>query len=638
MKYILGIILVYIIIYFIKKLLQKTKPTTKHTTSSNIPKPILTSRSKSQSIPKIETKSTLEISSPKSNPILSDKPIIRTSTKTYPNINPKSVISDTPISKVVALHTPKPIKSPQLLLTEEFKEILYLLKNTNDNIFITGKAGTGKSSLLKYFISNTNKKLVVLAPTGIAALNVGGQTIHSFFRFPPKTITANRIEPDYVRAELFKNLQMVIIDEISMVRADLMNGIDIALRRNRNKLNEPFGGVQMVFIGDLFQLPPVVKENDREYILKTYGGQYFFDATCIREFKYHFKELSTIFRQSEEQPEFKTMLNNIRNNSVEFDDMVLLNSRHKDNTEEEKENSIFLTTRRNIARSINNRKLEELEGEKFIFTGILSGKYLKLKEEVQEKLEDKLPAPYKLELKKGAQIMMLKNDSGRRWVNGSIGTVEALAKDSIIVKIDDTIHEIEQENWNEVEYVLNKKTKQIEEHIIAGFSQFPIQLSYAMTIHKSQGKTFDKITVDVGTGAFAHGQIYVALSRCKTLEGIVLNNPIRNNDIIVDPRVIEFYKNKSTPSPAVPIKLINHKDEFSIRDILQKAINENRKIKIQYENFNGEISERYLSCLEMTNEFSTYGYDKQHIKAYCHLRNEERNFKISRIKDIDLIE
>lgn len=528
--------------------------------------------------------------------------------------------------------TPK----PQFVLTEEFKEILDILKNTNQSVFITGKAGTGKSSLLKHFIKNTNKKLVILAPTGIAALNVSGQTIHSFFRFPPSIITPNKIEPDYVRAELFKNLQMVIIDEISMVRADLMNGIDIALRKNRNKLDEPFGGVQMVFIGDLFQLPPVVTESDREYILKTYGGQYFFDATVFKTFKYQFKELTTIFRQSNEQPQFKTMLNNIRNNEAEFDDMALLNSRHKDNAGEQ-ENSIFLTTRRNIARNINNDKLENLPGEKTTYTGSLSGKYLKLKEEAEDKLEDKLPAPYKLELKKEAQIMMLKNDGGKRWVNGSIGRVEKLEENSITVKIDGNKYKIEKESWNEVEYVLNKETKEIEERIIAGFSQFPMQLSYAMTIHKSQGKTFEKITVDVGTGAFAHGQIYVALSRCRTIEGIILNNPIRNNDIIVDPRVIEYYKTKSIPQSKLTNILSQPRTETSIKDELQKAINGKRKIKIQYENFDGEVSERELSNLQMTDDFNSFGYDKQHVKGFCHLRNEERSFKISRIKNIELI-
>lgn len=547
------------------------------------------------------------------------------------NSNKKSVPK-----KTVTAATNKVAPKSQLILTDEFKEILDLLKSTNDSVFITGKAGTGKSSLLRQFIKSSNKKLIILAPTGIAALNVGGQTIHSFFRFPPTIIDPKQIEPDYVRAELFKNLQMVIIDEISMVRADLMNAIDVALRKNRNKLNEPFGGVQMVFIGDLFQLPPVLTDKDRDHILKTYGGQYFFDATVFKTYKYQFKELTTVFRQSSEQPEFKTMLNNIRNNEVRFEDMALLNSRHKENAGEQ-ENSIFLTTRRNIARNINNDKLENLLGEKFTYTGVLVGKYLKLKEDAEEKLEDKLPAPYKLELKIGAQIMMLKNDSGRRWVNGSIGKVEKLASDAITVNINGNNYAVEKENWNEVEYVLNKETKEIEERIIAGFSQFPLQLAYAMTIHKSQGKTFDKITVDVGTGAFEHGQVYVALSRCRTLEGIVLNNPIRNKDIIVDPRVIDYYKYKSIPQKTNP-EIAIEQNRTSIKDEILKAITGKHKVRILYENFNGETSERQLSDLTFTTEFNEFGYDKQHIKGFCHLRNEERSFKIDRIRKIEFIE
>lgn len=530
----------------------------------------------------------------------------------------------------------KPSPKAQFILTDEFKEILDLLKNTNESLFITGKAGTGKSSLLKHFIKNTNKKLVILAPTGIAALNVGGQTIHSFFRFPPSVIYPNKIEPDFVRAELFRNLQMVIIDEISMVRADLMNGIDIALRRNRNKPNEPFDGVQMVFIGDLFQLPPVLKDEERDYILRTYGGQYFFDAIVFKTFNYQFKELTTIFRQSDEQPGFKTMLNNIRNNEVQFDDMALLNSRHKDNAGEQ-ENSIFLTTKKSIARKINFDKLENLPGEKSTYIGVLSGKYLKLKEDAEDKLEDKLPAPYRLELKKDAQIMMLRNDGGKRWVNGSIGIIEELEPDAITVKIDENKYKIEKESWNEVEYILNQETKEIEERIIAGFSQFPLQLSYAMTIHKSQGKTFDKITVDVGTGAFAHGQVYVALSRCRTLDGIILNNSIRNNDIIVDPRVIEYYKTKSTPPSSIKPTSIEPNTPTSIKEELLKAVDGNHKIKILYENFNGEASERELSNLKLTDDFNDFGYEKQHIKGFCHLRNEERSFKIDRIKKIEII-
>lgn len=233
--------------------------------------------------------------------------------------------------------------------------------------------------------------------------------------------------------------------------------------------------------------------------------------------------------------------------------------------------------------------------------------------------------------------MMLKNDGGKRWVNGSIGKVEKLEPDAITIKIEGNKYKIEKENWNEVEYILNKETKEIEERIIAGFSQFPLQLSYAMTIHKSQGKTFDKITVDVGTGAFAHGQVYVALSRCRTLEGIILNNPIKNNDIIVDPRVIEFYNTKTIPQSVNVAKPFQPKSSLSIREELMNAINGKHKVKIVYENFNGETSERQLSDLKLTDDFNSFGYDKQHIKGFCHLRNEERSFKIDRIKKVELI-
>ena len=523
---------------------------------------------------------------------------------------------------------------PEFILTEEFREIIDLLKNTSDSVYITGKAGTGKSSLLQHFIKHTEKRYVVLAPTGIAALNIGGQTAHSFFRFPPRVIIANQIQPDYVRAELFNKLQMVIIDEVSMVRSDLMDGIDVSLRKNRNRLNEPFGGVQMVFIGDLFQLPPVLVEQDRNQILTQYKGEYFFDAPVFRDFSYHFKELTKVFRQSEEQTKFKNMLNNIRNNTVQFDDMTLLNSRHRENVGEQ-DNSVFLTTRKNIARNINNEKLEKIVGEQIEYTGTLLGKFEKLRELDEDKIEDNLPAPYKLKLKKNVQVMMLKNDPGKRWVNGSIGKVSRLKADGIWINLDGQTHKVEKETWREVKYELNKNTNEIEAKVSGEFCQYPIRPSYAMTIHKSQGKTFERITIDIGTGAFAHGQIYIALSRCKTLDGIILNNQIRNTDIIVDPRVVEFYNNRNEiPSPNKTILA----STSPIRKTIEFAIANNKKVNIIYEKYNGELSKRLISHISMCNEFGKYGYIDDHINALCHLRDEERKFKIDRIKHIEIVE
>lgn len=426
------------------------------------------------------------------------------------------------------------------------REILNVLEKTSESIFISGKAGTGKSQLLKYFTMTTKKKFVVLAPTGVAALNVNGQTIHSFFQFPPTIITPQNVSVQFKNANLFRNIEIIIIDEVSMVRVDLMNGIDIALRRNRN-IDMPFGNVQMVFIGDLFQLPPVLPQNLRQIIFNQYKGEYFFYAPVFANYKYHCRELTRVFRQTENQGSFIELLNKIRVNEVEFDDLVFLNSRHVQNTYPHKD-SIFLTTRRNIAYNINHDKLSELPDDEHEYKCSMSGSFLKAKNNIDSSV-NKLPAPYILKLKKDAQVMMLKNDPAKRWVNGTIGKVIKLEENSLFIKMKTTTYRVGPEVWKDIKYIFNPNSNRIEEVVNGEFKQFPVDLAWALTINKSQGKTFDKITIDIGTGAFASGQVYVALSRCTSFDGIVLNKEIKPKDIIIDERIVSFYKHKCKELP-----------------------------------------------------------------------------------------
>ncbi|MCD9018811.1 AAA family ATPase [Parachryseolinea silvisoli] len=509
-------------------------------------------------------------------------------------------------------------------LNKEFLQILHTLNNTSDNLYITGRAGTGKSTLLKYFIRTTSKKHVVLAPTGTAALNIGGQTIHSFFRFEPEIINPATIKIDHKRADLFRTLEMIIIDEVSMVRADLMDGIDIALRKNCRKPHTPFGGIQMVFVGDLFQLPPVLHDKDEEVIYTRYGGEYFFHAPVFQNFNLQVRELTTVVRQSPQQTKFKALLDNIRVNRVHDKDLKLLQSRCKKPTAAHK-HALCLTTTRKAANSFNKKKLDEIDSVPFQFEGTLLGEYEKLQDLSHHELNDKFPAPYILELKKGAQIMMVKNDPQKRWANGSIGKISKVGRRGIAVIIDDKEYKVAPEQWSEIQYELNKDTGAIEPRVVAAFVQYPLQLAFAMTIHKSQGKTFSKITIDTGTGAFAHGQMYVALSRCTTLQGITLVNPVDKRDIIVDPRIIDFY----TGGKITRTKF--QKQSPAVKKALLEAISRGNPITIEYRKTRDEISKRTISRVEICNDYQDNGYEDAHIRAYCHLRKAERTFKIDRI-------
>ncbi|MDP2905943.1 MAG: AAA family ATPase, partial [Candidatus Omnitrophota bacterium] len=402
------------------------------------------------------------------------------------------------------------------------------MEYTDECLFITGKAGTGKSTLLKYFKANTGKKIIVLAPTGVAAINVGGQTIHSFFRLPPKIIQKDTIKRLRNRS-LVENLDMVIIDEVSMVRADLMDGIDYALRLNRGRMKVPFGGAQMVFFGDLFQLSPVVEREARELLEERYSTPYFFSAQVFNDYNIRPIELSTIYRQKDSS--FMELLNRVRNKEHTEEDLETLNRNvQNDLTVSKKDDTVILTTTNSLANTINQERLSKLPGKEITYEAVASGKFE----------ESAYPTDAYLKLKKGAQIILLKNDPDKQWVNGTLATVAALSKDSIVVDINGETFDVPVVKWQKIEYSYDEDEDKIKDEVVGAYEQYPIKLAWAITIHKSQGQTFEKVIIDLGHGAFTHGQLYVALSRCTCLDGIKFKRPVEHSDIIFDRRIHEF--------------------------------------------------------------------------------------------------
>ena len=434
------------------------------------------------------------------------------------------------------------LQQPLLQLNDDFRHALNLLEKTEQCLFITGKAGTGKSTLLQLFRRTTHKKVAVLAPTGVAALNVQGQTIHSFFGFPPRIITpseANRkvLRKDQLRT--YRNLEVLIIDEISMVRADLLDGIDKFLRVNREDYR-PFGGVQVVFFGDLFQLPPVVTRDPVEasYFSDYYESPYFFSANIFQDADFHMEtlELQKVYRQ--ESRHFLRLLEAVRVNNVDYDDLEDLNERFLPEFSD-MEGYITLSARNATADKINQRELLQLDETEFEFIA-----------QVQGAFDPALyPTDFGLRLRKGAQVMFVRNDlEERRFVNGTIGKIVKIDKDTIVVETEDMNGskrriEVPKIAWEIIRYK-GGATGSLETESIGSFTQYPLKLAWAITIHKSQGKTFDRLLLDLGGGAFEHGQLYVALSRCRTLEGIVLRQRIRLQDVITDERVVDFYESR----------------------------------------------------------------------------------------------
>ena len=432
-----------------------------------------------------------------------------------------------------------------LELNADFQYALDLLEKTKKNLFITGRAGTGKSTLLHLFKSTSRKKCVVLAPTGVAALNAGGQTIHSFFGFPAKFIAPEDIKRRR-DTRLYKKMEVLIIDEISMVRADMVDNIDRFLRMNRENM-EPFGGVQVVFFGDLFQLPPVVATQEEQRFFQTYyESQFFFSAKVFTEqpinknnldetgFELEGLELGKVYRQ--ENRHFIRLLDAVRTNQIDYDDLDDLNARFQPNFND-KDYFITLSPRNVVVDEINNRELRNLTQTEFSFIAEVTGAFD----------PKQFPAEGVLKLKLGAQVMFIKNDLKREYVNGTIGKIVQLDFDKIVVQIEEKDGElknieVEKQTWEILRYKLAIDETKIETETIGSYKQYPLRLAWAMTIHKSQGKTFDKVIIDLTGGAFEHGQTYVALSRCRTLEGIVLRQRIRPQDIRVDERIVEFYE------------------------------------------------------------------------------------------------
>ncbi len=431
------------------------------------------------------------------------------------------------------------------------------INSTDQNIFLTGKAGTGKTTFLHNLSKHTPKEMIIAAPTGVAAINAGGVTLHSLFQLPfsgfipdnngltgdlrteintPHTLVKT-VKMHSTKRNMIRSLELLVIDEVSMLRADTLDAIDVLLRRIRGNYNTPFGGLQILFIGDLWQLPPVVKNDEQAVLQRYYPSPYFFNAKVLQDNPLLYIELEKVYRQ--EDIKFVELLNNLRNNRLTAQDMNLLNSKYvSDKQKIIESNAIYLTTHNVIAHNINRRQLDKIKAPSFFFDAIVHKNFK----------EWQYPNDVQLELKLGAKVMFIKNDiSGeQRYYNGKIGTIYEISEDNIEVKFEDgTTSSVELYEWENSRYTLDKSTGELEKVVEGTFRQYPLRLAWAITIHKSQGLTFDKAIIDVAN-IFAAGQAYVAFSRLRSLEGLILAQPMRGNVISVDKNIIEYSRHKKS--------------------------------------------------------------------------------------------
>ncbi len=504
----------------------------------------------------------------------------------------------------------------RLIFSPAFQRASELLESGKESLFITGKAGTGKSTLLRYFLKTTEQRAVVLAPTGVAALNVSGETIHSFFRFKPSVLLqdAEKAGKKAQKNPLYSRIDMMIIDEVSMLRADLLDCIHIFLQRARRN-DQPFGGLKMVFIGDLYQLSPVLSAEESEWFRHSYATPYFFSSSVIQKegFTFELVELEDIYRQTDSA--FIDILNAIRNNTVTDEQLHLLNRRVSSDFSPGK--GIYLSSTNQRAGRINQEKLNDLPSPKKTFEAVTEGTF-----------SGNFPTEKTLSLKVGARVMLLSNHGGL-WVNGTMATIVAMSDEGIDVALEsgETVL-VTPHTWNLLQYEYDPESKLVTQKKVGSFKQYPLKPAWALTIHKSQGKTFDDVIFDP-EGVFAHGQVYVALSRCRSLEGLTLTKPIRKGHIRPDRTIVTFFTEYR-------YALSEKKQSKSEKcNFIEKAIEQRRSLELVYLKTNDEKSIRLVKPLSV-RELQYKGKKYLGLEAFCEERKDTRHFRIDRILEMHM--